>query len=79
MCARCGTVNSENGLVSSVQFCESGGSSNVVGQFVSGDRGRASGGGGGGGAGRGGGRHFGYSRDSREATIQNGKKKIVQV
>lgn len=73
-CAKCGTVLQENGIVSTVQFSESGGSSNVVGQFVSGDRGRPSGGG----AGRGRGR-FGNSRDSRETTIQNGRKKIVQV
>lgn len=73
-CAKCGTVLQENGIVSTVQFSESGGSSNVVGQFVSGDRGRPSGGG----AGRGRGR-FGHSRDSRETTIQNGRKKIVQV
>lgn len=73
-CARCGVVQQENGIVSTVQFSESGGSSNVVGQFVSGDKGRPSGGG----AGRGRGR-FGHSRDSRESTIQNGKKKIIQV
>lgn len=73
-CAACGTVLQENGIVSTVQFSESGGSSNVVGQFVSGDKGRPSGGG----ANRGRGR-FGHSRDSREMTIQNGKKKIIQV
>lgn len=73
-CANCGTVLQENNIVSTVQFSESGGSSNVVGQFVSGDKGRPSGGG----AGRGRGR-FGQSRDSRETTIQNGKKKIIQV
>lgn len=74
-CAWCGTVLQENGIVSTVQFSESGGSSNVVGQFVSGDKGRPSGGGAGGRA-RG---RFGQSRDSRETTIQNGKKKIIQV
>ncbi|CAN0373469.1 unnamed protein product, partial [Ectocarpus sp. 8 AP-2014] len=73
-CAECGTVVQENNIVSTVQFSESGGSSNVVGQFVSGDRGRPSGGG----AARGRGR-FGQSRDSRDTTIQNGKKKIIQV
>ena len=73
-CQNCGVVQQENGIVSTVQFSESGGSSNVVGQFVSGDKGRPSGGG----AGRGRGR-FGHSRDSRETTIQNGKKKIIQV
>lgn len=73
-CALCGTVLQENGIVSTIQFSESGGSSNVVGQFVSGDKGRPSGGGAGG---RGRGR-FGHSRDSRETTIQNGKKKILQ-
>lgn len=73
-CAHCGVVQQENNIVSTVQFSESGGSSNVVGQFVSGDKGRPSGGG----AGRGRGR-FGHSRDSRESTIQNGKKKIIQV
>lgn len=72
-CARCGTVLQENGIVSTVQFSESGGSSNVVGQFVSGDKGRPSGG-----AARGRGR-FGHNRDSRDTTIQNGKKKIIQV
>lgn len=72
-CQNCGVVQQENGIVSTVQFSESGGSSNVVGQFVSGDKGRPSGGG----AGRGRGR-FGHSRDSRETTIQNGKKKIIQ-
>lgn len=76
-CAQCGTVLQENNIVSTVQFSESGGSSNVVGQFVSGDKGRPSGGGGGaGGRGRG---RFGHSRDSRETTIQNGKKRIGQV
>ncbi|CAM9198602.1 unnamed protein product, partial [Sphacelaria rigidula] len=77
-CSHCGTVLQENNIVSTVQFSESGGSSNVVGQFVSGDKSRASGGGGGGGGGRGRGR-FGHSRDSREMTIQNGKRKISQV
>ena len=73
-CSQCGTVLQENGIVSTVQFSESGGSSNVVGQFVSGDKGRPGGGGGARGRGR-----FGYSRDSRDITIQNGKKKIMQV
>lgn len=74
-CVLCGVVIEENNVVSSVQFSESGGTSTVVGQFVSGDKGRPSGGGA---AGRARGR-FGYNRDSRETTIQNGKKKIVQV
>lgn len=73
-CMRCGVVLQENNIVSTVQFSDAGGSSNVVGQFVSGDKGRPSGGG----ANRGRGR-FGHSRDSRETTIQNGKKKIIQV
>lgn len=73
-CTLCGTVLQENGIVSTVQFSESGGTSNVVGQFVSGDRGRPSGSGAGARRGR-----FGQSRDSRDITIQNGKKMIMQV
>lgn len=73
-CVQCGVVIEENNVVSSVQFSESGGASTVVGQFVSGDTGRVSGGGGNRARNR-----FGYNRDSRETTIQNGRKQIVQV
>lgn len=75
-CVQCGVVIEENNVVSSVQFSESGGTSTVVGQFVSGDKGRATGGSGRSNRARG---RFGYSRDSRETTIQNGRKMIVQV
>ncbi|CAM9946089.1 unnamed protein product, partial [Discosporangium mesarthrocarpum] len=74
-CARCATVYQENTIVSSVQFSESGGTSSVVGQFVSGDKSRPSSGGGG----RGRGRYSAPGRDSRDATIHNGRKKISQV
>ncbi|CAM9319299.1 unnamed protein product [Choristocarpus tenellus] len=73
-CARCYTVFQENTIVSSVQFSESGGTSSVVGQFVSGDKSRP-----GGGGGRGRPRFNTAGSDSRDTTINNGRKKISQV
>ena len=35
VCMSCSTVIEENSIVSSIEFSESGGSSSVIGQFVS--------------------------------------------
>lgn len=37
VCTRCGTVLEDNLIISEVQFAESGGTSNVVGQSVNAD------------------------------------------
>jgi transcription factor IIIB 90 kDa subunit len=92
VCTKCGVVVEENAIVSSVEFVEgAGGASSMVGQFVSatsskaysrsGGGGGGSGGAGGGGAGgvRGGAGRFGFSRDSRETTLANGRRKIQEV
>jgi len=69
--------------VSSVEFVEgAGGASSTVGQFVSATSSKAytggPGGPGGGGAGLRGGR-YGFSRDSRETTLANGRRRIQDV
>lgn len=75
---------------SSVEFVEgAGGASSMVGQFVSATASKVytsshhglGGGGGGGGAGGmgGGGRRYGFSRDSRETTLHNGRRRIQEV
>mmetsp|Transcript_26465 Transcript_26465/g.43316 ORF Transcript_26465/g.43316 Transcript_26465/m.43316 type:complete len:782 (-) Transcript_26465:666-3011(-) len=70
VCTNCGSVLEENTIVSEVTFSESaGGASAVVGQFVSGTGTKA--------AIRGPGGHL--QRQSREVTIENGKRKIQQV
>jgi len=82
VCTSCGVVVEENAIVSSVEFVEnSGGSSSMVGQFVSATSSKAYTGGGGGGGGHGnmrGGR-YGFSKDSRETTLANGRRRIQDV
>jgi transcription factor IIIB subunit 2 len=84
VCVSCGVVVEENAIVSAVEFVEgAGGASSMVGQFVSATSSKAFTGGAGGGAGgvhRGGtaGR-YGFSRDSRETTLANGRRRIQEV
>ena len=81
ICTECGVVVEENAIVSSIEFVEgAGGSSNMVGQYVSATSSKAysTGGGGGGGNIRGGGR-YGFSRDSRETTLANGRRRIQEL
>lgn len=76
ICTDCGVVVEENAIVSSVEFAEgAGGASSMVGQFVSATSSKAYTGGGGGG--RGG--RYGFSRDSRETTLANGRRRIQDV
>jgi transcription factor IIIB subunit 2 len=76
ICTDCGVVVEENAIVSSVEFVEgAGGASSMVGQFVSATSSKAYTGGGGGG--RGG--RYGFSRDSRETTLANGRRRIQDV
>jgi transcription factor IIIB 90 kDa subunit len=75
VCTDCGVVVEENVIVSSVEFVEgAGGSSSMVGQFVSATSSKAYTGGGA----RGGGR-YGFSRDSRETTLANGRRRIQEL
>ena len=68
MCMNCGSVIEENLLVSSVEFADSGqGTGQVLGQFVSSTTTKPYSSGGPG---------YGYQRESREVTIQQGKKRI---
>eukprot|EP00741_Cyanophora_paradoxa_P011198 tig00020554_g10818.t1 len=70
VCTACGSVLEENAIVSEVQFSESAtGSSSVVGQFVSSTGIKP--------AARGPGGHL--QRQSREITIENGRKKLSQI
>lgn len=70
VCVFCGTVLEENTIVSSIEFQESGsGAASVIGQYVS-----SSSTGGYGAVHGGTGRH--YSKESREATLAQGKRKI---
>ena len=81
VCIECGVVVEENAIVSSVEFVEgAGGASSMVGQFVSATSSKAftGGPGGPGGAGMRGGR-YGFSRDSRETTLANGRRRIQDV
>ncbi|GMI27775.1 hypothetical protein TeGR_g8539 [Tetraparma gracilis] len=75
VCLLCGVVVEENAIVSSIEFAEAGGSSQVIGQFVaasmskpysSGSQGRRGG-------------RYGFSRDSRETTLTNGRRRIQDV
>ena len=73
VCMACGTVIEENTIVSSVQFAESsGGSSSIVGQYVAATAtksftsGMSN-------------RGITYSKESREITINNGRKRIAQL
>mmetsp|Transcript_16822 Transcript_16822/g.38855 ORF Transcript_16822/g.38855 Transcript_16822/m.38855 type:complete len:619 (-) Transcript_16822:306-2162(-) len=75
VCTECGVILEENAIVSSVEFVEGqGGASSMVGQFVSATSRKAYTGGGG----RGGG-NYGFSRDSRETTLANGRRRIQEV
>mmetsp|Transcript_11384 Transcript_11384/g.24126 ORF Transcript_11384/g.24126 Transcript_11384/m.24126 type:complete len:624 (+) Transcript_11384:220-2091(+) len=75
VCTECGVILEENAIVSSVEFVEgAGGASSMVGQFVSATSRKAYTGGGG----RGGG-NYGFSRDSRETTLANGRRRIQEV
>jgi transcription factor IIIB subunit 2 len=76
ICVACGVVVEENAIVSSVEFSEgAGGTSSLVGQFVGAsgskpfNRDRMQRGGGG----------YGFSRDSRETTLANGRRRIQDV
>jgi len=73
ICTDCGVVVEENAIVSSVEFVEgAGGSSSMVGQFVSATSSKAYSS-----AARG--RYGGFSRDSRETTLANGRRRIQDV
>eukprot|EP00536_Pseudo-nitzschia_multiseries_P006249 jgi/Psemu1/14785/gm1.14785_g len=75
VCTECGVILEENAIVSHMEFVEgAGGSSSMVGQFVSATSRKAYTGGGG----RGGG-NYGFSRDSRETTLANGRRRIQEV
>ncbi len=79
VCTECGVVVEENAIVSSVEFVEgAGGASSMVGQFVSATSSKAYTGGPGGPGGARGGR-YGFSRDSRETTLANGRRRIQEV
>jgi len=76
VCTECGVVLEENAIVSAVEFVEgAGGASSMVGQFVSATSSKAYTSGQGAG-GRGG---YGFSRDSRETTLANGRRRITEV
>lgn len=76
VCTECGVILEENVIVSSVEFVEgAGGASSMVGQFVSATSSKAYSSSQGAG-GRGG---FGFSRDSRETTLANGRRRIIEV
>lgn len=81
VCTECGVVVEENAIVSAVEFVEgSGGSSSMVGQFVSATSSKAYTGGSSGMGGsmmRGG--RYGFSKDSRETTLANGRRRIQDV
>jgi transcription factor IIIB subunit 2 len=78
ICTDCGVVVEENAIVSSVEFVEgAGGSSSMVGQFVSATASKAYTGARGGATARGG--RYGFSRDSRETTLANGRRRIQDV
>jgi transcription initiation factor TFIIIB Brf1 subunit/transcription initiation factor TFIIB len=74
VCTECGVVLEENAIVSSVEFAEgAGGASSMVGQFVSATSSKAYTGAPGGGG------RYGFSRDSRETTLANGRRRIQEV
>ena len=78
ICTDCGVVVEENAIVSAVEFVEgAGGSSNMVGQFVSATSSKAYTGGPAQAGGRGG--RYGFSRDSRETTLANGRRRIQEI
>ena len=73
-CVNCGTIIEENTIVSTVEFQESGDRSHVIGQFVSANSSgkpfssasRSRG-------------RYGFTRDSRDTTLQNAQRVISQV
>ena len=72
VCTQCGTLVEENAIVSTVEFVENaGGASSMVGQFVSATSSKAYTGPSN--------RGYGFSRDSRETTLANGRRKIQEV
>lgn len=76
VCTECAIVVEENAIVSSVDFVEgAGGQASAVGQFVSGSSTSAFGSQR---RGKGGGT-YGFSRDSRETTLANGRRRILEV
>lgn len=76
ICTNCGIVVEENAIVSSVEFVEgAGGSSSMVGQFVSATSSKAYTGG----SGAGGRARYGFARDSRETTLANGRRRLQEV
>ena len=71
ICTECAVVVEENAIVSSVDFVEgAGGSAQMVGKLVSATSSRAF---------TGVERGWGFSRDSRETTLANGKRRIQEV
>lgn len=73
ICIECGIVVEENAIVSAVEFVEgAGGSSNMVGQFVSASSSKAY-------TGAAVGRRYAFSKDSRETTLANGRRRIQEV
>ncbi len=69
ICTMCGVIVEENAIVSSVEFMEgAGGQSSMMGQIVSGSK-----------PFRQVGKGYGFSRDSRETTLMNGKRRIQDV
>ena len=80
ICTECGVVVEENAIVSSVEFVEgAGGASSMVGQFVSATSSKAHTGGTGPGGAALRGARYGFSRDSRETTLANGRRKIQEI
>ena len=74
ICTSCGVVVEENNIVSSVGFVEgAGGAISTVGQFVGANSSKAYNSSGGGG------NRYGFSRDSRETTLANGRRRIQDV
>jgi transcription factor IIIB 90 kDa subunit len=77
VCTECGTIVEDSPIVSAVEFQENaGGSSSMIGQFVSATSSKAYTGGAGGPSMRG---RYGYSKDSRETTLANGRRRIQDV
>jgi transcription factor IIIB subunit 2 len=76
ICTECAVVVEENAIVSSIEFVEgAGGASSMVGQFIGANAtkpysrmGGMTGGG-----------RYGFSRDSRETTLANGRRRIQDV
>ena len=72
ICIECGVVVEESTIVSSVEFVENNGGSSMVGQFVHATSSKAYTVGPGG-------RRGGFSSDSRETTLANGRRRIQDV